>query len=308
MRHRRTEDIMYPFINVFGISIPTYGLCFSLGLLLALLISYIRIKKAGLNVDKFLNLAVIVIFTGMICAYLLYIFVTYPISEIIHSITSGSFAVFKELGLVFYGGLIGGVVSGVIYCVRAKLRFFDYAAVIVPVIPLAHAVGRIGCFLAGCCFGKVVDTPISVYYSHPAGGAPTGVPVFPIQLVEAALNLIIFAILLIYTRRSLKKYSVLPLYLGLYSIVRFGVEFGRADEFRGIWLGLSTSQWISILLLIASVVLFIVFNLREKRGCADTDESDRLNGYPQAAAQTASEAPELTEGAEAGSDNPGTEE
>lgn len=299
---------MYPFINVFGISIPTYGLCFSLGLLLALLISYARIKKAGLNEDKFLNLAIISIFTGMICAYLLYIFVTYPLSEIIESITSGSFAVFKELGLVFYGGLIGGVVSGVIYCIRAKLRFFDYAAVIVPVIPLAHAVGRIGCFLAGCCFGKVIDTPISVYYSHPTGGAPIGVPVFPIQLLEAALNLIIFAVLLVYTRKSLKKYSVLPLYLGLYSIVRFSVEFGRADEFRGIWLGLSTSQWISILLLIVSVILFIIFNMKEKRSPADTSGVDLLDECSQASAPTASEAPEQAEGAEAGTDNLDTEE
>lgn len=148
---------------------------------------------------------------------------------------------------------------------RKKASFYEYAAVIVPAIPLAHAIGRIGCFLAGCCYGRIVDTPISVCYHNPIGGAPVGVPVFPIQLVESACNILVFVILLIYTRKRLKAGSVLFLYAILYGIERFCLEYFRADEIRGIFLGLSTSQWISIAMIIFGIVGFVLARRRENR-------------------------------------------
>lgn len=148
---------------------------------------------------------------------------------------------------------------------RKKASFYEYAAVIVPAIPLAHAIGRIGCFLAGCCYGRIVDTPISVCYRNPIGGAPVGVPVFPIQLVESACNILVFVILLIYTRKRLKAGSVLFLYSILYGIERFCLEYFRADEIRGIFLGLSTSQWISIAMIIFGIVGFVLARRRENR-------------------------------------------
>ena len=224
-----------------------------------------RTNKAGLDTDALLTLAIITLTCGLAGSYLLYIFVTYSLSEIWGSIVDGSFSVFKSGGFVFYGGLIVGVLSGWIYLHAKKASFYEYAAVIVPAIPLAHAIGRIGCFLAGCCYGRIVDTPISVYYRNPIGGAPVGVPVFPIQLVESACNILVFVILLIYTRKRLKAGSVLFLYAILYGIERFCLEYFRADEIRGIFLGLSTSQWISIAMIIFGIVGFVLARRRENR-------------------------------------------
>ena len=230
---------MYPYINLFGLSIPSYGLMMALAFIAAILIAYYRTSKAGLDTDALLTLAIITLTCGLAGSYLLYIFVTYSLSEIWGSIVDGSFSVFKSGGLVFYGGLIVGVLSGWIYLHAKKASFYEYAAVIVPAIPLAHA--------------------------NPIGGAPVGVPVFPIQLVESACNILVFVILLIYTRKRLKAGSVLFLYAILYGIERFCLEYFRADEIRGIFLGLSTSQWISIAMIIFGIVGFVLARRRENR-------------------------------------------
>lgn len=258
---------MHPFIHVFGLNIPSYGLMMALAFIAAIVLSYIRAKKAGKNPDTILDLAIAAIIIGLGCAYLLYIFVTYPISQIWQSIKDGSFAVFKKNGgLVFYGGVIGGALAVIGYLkLIKKQRVWDYSAIIVPTIPLAHAIGRVGCFLAGCCYGKCVDTPISVIYKNPIGGAPVDVPVFPIQLVESACNIVVFIILILYVGKQLKRGSVLFLYMILYGIERFVLEYFRYDEIRGIFLGLSTSQWISIAMVIIGAV-----------GLAMTYKRDRL--------------------------------
>ena len=255
---------MHPFIEILGLRIPSYGLMMAIALITALLISYFRAKKAKLDLDVFSNMAIIAIICGLAGAYLLYVFVTYPIKEIWNSIVTGSFEVFKNGGLVFYGAIIAGFLAAFVYLKIKKQRFLDYAACIVPSVPLAHAIGRVGCFLAGCCYGRCIDTPISVIYKNPIGGAPVGVPVFPIQLVESCCNIVIFIILLLYTRKNIKRRSVLFLYMLLYGIERFFLEYGRYDEIRGIFLGLSTSQWISIAMVVGGIVGFVLLHRHEK--------------------------------------------
>ena len=267
---------MHPYIDVFGwFKIPSYGLMMAIALITAILFSYFRAKKAKLDLDVFSNLAIIAIACGLLSAYLLYLFVTYSVKEIFASIANGSFSVFKDAGLVFYGAIIGGVLSALIYLKIKKQKFFEYAACIVPSIPLAHAIGRVGCFLAGCCYGKCVETPISVVYpANAITDVPTGVPVFPIQLVESACNIIVFIILLIYTGREMKKGSVIFLYMILYAIERFVLEYFRADEIRGIFLGLSTSQWISIAIFIGGIFGFILLYICEKKKKNSTAEPE----------------------------------
>lgn len=288
---------MHPFIHVFGLKIPSYGLMMAIAFITAILISYIRAKKAGKNPDTILDLAIAAIILGLGSAYLLYIFVTYPLSEIWNSIKSGSFAVFKDGGLVFYGGVIGGALAVIGYLkLIKKERVWDYAAIIVPTIPLAHALGRVGCFLAGCCYGKCVETPISVIYENPIGGAPVGVPVFPIQLVEAACNIVVFLILMLYVGKKLKRGSVLFLYMILYGIERFVLEYFRYDEIRGIFLGLSTSQWISIAMVIIGVIGMALTYKKESlslkmqsiEGCDAAEAADGVN-------ETEADAPEAAE-------------
>ena len=292
---------MHPFIHVFGLKIPSYGLMMAIAFITAILISYIRAKKAGKNPDTILDLAIAAIILGLGSAYLLYIFVTYPLSEIWNSIKSGSFAVFKDGGLVFYGGVIGGALAVIGYLkLIKKERVWDYAAIIVPTIPLAHALGRVGCFLAGCCYGKCVETPISVIYENPIGGAPVGVPVFPIQLVEAACNIVVFVILMLYVGKKLKRGSVLFLYMILYGIERFVLEYFRYDEIRGIFLSLSTSQWISIAMVIIGVIGMALTHKKESlslkmQSIEDCDAAEAADEAADGVNETEADAPEAAE-------------
>ena len=202
--------------------------------------------------------------------------------------------------------IIAGFLGAFIYLRAKKQRFLDYAAILVVSVPLAHGIGRIGCFLAGCCYGKCVDTPISVIYTNPVGGAPTGVPVFPIQLVETACLIIFFIIMLLYTRKNIKRHSALFFYMILYGIERFILEYFRYDEIRGIFLGLSTSQWISIAMVILGIIGMIV-TIRNKgdepelapaEGAASEDKAeDEAND--EAEVKSADESAEASADAEA---------
>lgn len=194
---------MYPYINLFGLSIPSYGLMMALAFIAAILIAYHRTNKAGLDTDALLTLAIITLTCGLAGSYLLYIFVTYSLSEIWEALLTAA-SVFSKAADWYSTEGSSSACFPVGYICTQKASFYEYAAVIVPAIPLAHAIGRIGCFLAGCCYGRIVDTPISVYYRNPIGGAPVGVPVFPIQLIESACNILVFVILLIYTRKRLE--------------------------------------------------------------------------------------------------------
>lgn len=269
---------MHPYISIFGLKIPSYGLMMAAAFIAAILVAYYRTKKAKLDPDKLINVAIIAIVTGIAGAYLLYIFVTYSFKEIIASIADGSFSVFLSGGLVFYGGFILAAICCVLYIWKKKMSIPRYAAVIMPVIPLAHAIGRVGCFLAGCCYGKVCETPFEMFFAVtykagvPVSSVPTGVPVFPVQLFEAALNIILFVILILYTKKYYKHVSVIFLYLFSYAVIRFVTELFRADEIRGIYFGFSTSQWISFGLFAIGVVGFILTRIKEmKRPLQDED-------------------------------------
>ena len=273
---------MHPFINIFGLKIPSYGLMMAIAFIAAILIAYFRTKKAKLDPDKLMNVAIIAIVTGIAGSYLLYIFVTYSFKEIIASIANGSFSVFMSGGLVFYGGFILAALCCLLYMWKKKMNIPQYAAVIMPTIPLAHAIGRVGCFLAGCCYGKGCETPFEMFFAVtykagvPVSDVPTGVPVFPVQLFEAFLNIILFVILILYTRKRLKSFSVVFLYLFSYAIIRFTTELFRADEIRGIFLGFSTSQWISFGLFAIGIVGFILTRIKEKK-LPPQDEDDMLD-------------------------------
>ena len=167
-------------------------------------------------------------------------------------------------GSVFYGGLMGGLASTAIYMKVKGLRVAEYADCGAVCIPLFHAFARVGCFFAGCCYG----IECSWGFASSANAyipAVVGVSRFPTQLLEATLNLGIFVLLLVMERKGRLRGALLWFYLLLYSIVRFGVEFLRGDDLRGIWFGVSTSQWISIVLLLAStIVLATVMKRRAK--------------------------------------------
>ena len=156
-------------------------------------------------------------------------------------------------GSVFYGGLLGGMAAGAIYIHKKSWDLSQWADLVTPAIPLFHFFGRIGCFLGGCCYGLSCSVGF-VYHYSPVPGA-NDVRRFPIQLVEAGCNFLLFLILDRLLRKNRCQGHLMPIYLTCYSILRFLLEFFRGDQIRGFLWGLSTSQWISLLIL-AGVAIF----------------------------------------------------
>jgi phosphatidylglycerol---prolipoprotein diacylglyceryl transferase len=155
-------------------------------------------------------------------------------------------------GFVFYGGLIGGILFTILFKYLTKTDWISFN-IILPSLGHAHAVGRVGCLLAGCCFGIIWDGPFSVHlHGHDR---------FPVQLIEA-IGLVMIA--WIVQRSILKKYAVV-LYLGCYSVLRFILEFFRGDQIRGVYrLNLSTSQYVSIGIW-AILIVYLLINLKKFR-------------------------------------------
>lgn len=241
---------MHPIIHALGRSIPTYGLCLAVAILVGCGWFIWRIKQAHGDVNDMFIICAISIGFGLAGASLLYWCITYDIKEIFEDIISGKFIIFKSGGLVFYGGLIGGVVGFFTGAKITKQRDWNMLAnAAAPCLPLAHAIGRMGCFFGGCCFGIHYDGWCAVHL-------PSHGWVFPVQLLESALNLILSLLLVAYTSGKPKGMQALWLYLILYGIERFLLEFLRGDVIRGLAGGLSTSQWISLIMVAMGAMQF----------------------------------------------------
>ena len=243
---------MYPYIHILGRDIGTYGLCMLFGFVLAAVLSMARGKARGLVMEDVLIVGAFALGFALACGNAVYIFVTYSLNQIIEFISHGNFS-FIGTGIVFYGGLIGGILGALIGIRVAGCGFavIDYA--VVPFIPLGHAIGRIGCVLAGCCHGFAYDGPLAIYYPASVAGLPADQGYFPVQLLESVINIGICIFLVNYGKRNRAKGLVLLVYLGIYAVARFFLEMLRGDAVRGVWFGLSTSQIISIGLALVSV-------------------------------------------------------
>lgn len=251
---------MYPFISFFGLNIPSYGLCMCIALFVCALFIFARAKKYGVDVNDLIILFAIAIGSAMLCGSALYIFVTYDIETIIKEITSGNFSFIKNTGIVFYGGLIGGVLGVTITLKILKMKTELVERCAIPFVPLGHAIGRIGCLLAGCCYGIPYEGKFAVSTMFDAGDQTY----FPIQGVEAFFNVLIAVILVIYSKKERPKYSILCLYLCLYSCLRFCLEYFRGDAIRGSFFVFSTSQWISMILALTCVIMIIRSRIMSK--------------------------------------------
>ncbi len=160
-------------------------------------------------------------------------------------------------GLIWYGGFFGGLLVAVIYLRVVRVSFFRAMDQCIPYIALAHAIGRIGCFLNGCCYGK----PTAAWYGVRFPGKPD--PVIPTQLIEAALLFLFFFLLrrLQHTAVMNRPGRLFSFYLMGYGVIRFGVEFLRGDQ-RHHWLGLSAAQFISAGLIIVGLIMLLVASAR----------------------------------------------
>jgi len=248
---------MYPILFHLGnFTIYTYGLMVALGFVFAVLYISRALKKSGSNMlsqDNLYNLCILIAISAVAGARL-----AYELVENFQGFISNPLDFFKvwEGGLVFYGGLIAAVLSFIIYVKVKKIPFFKLADIFAPAIALGHFFGRLGCFFAGCCFGKCTTEPWSVVFNNPNTLAIPGQHLHPTQLYDAFGNLILFFLLNAYNKKTNRKDgSTFAFYLFGYAILRFIVEFYRADYRGGSFLGLSASQLISILLLISGLII-----------------------------------------------------
>ncbi len=228
-----------------------YGLMIAVGILSAFWISMYRAKKNGLDEDALFNLGIVGVIGGLIGAKLLYYIVELP--DIIKD-PSKIFPLSE--GFVVYGGLIFGFLCPYVYAQMKKYPFWRYLDITVAGVAIAQGFGRIGCFLAGCCYGCETDSVIGVVF--PEGSlAPAGVKLMPTQLISSVGDFLI-GIILILAARKLKKPGMMSgLYLVLYSVGRFLIEFLRNDP-RGSVGMLSTSQFIAVITLISGATVMTV--------------------------------------------------
>lgn len=258
---------MLPSINIFGFPLPMYGLLAIVGMIIAVFAATRLAKARKVPVED-------VVFASFYCgigilvgAKLLYFITMLPKFIANFDIfLANPFGVIMYVfgGFVFYGGLIGGALGVVIYCKQFKLPLKPFMEVAAPAIPLMHCIGRLGCLCAGCCYGMEYHGPFAITYpDNTFTHEMAGVPRFPTPLVETVVNLILFVCLYIMVKRGKSKDGqALGVYLIVYSIMRFCLEFVRGDAIRGGFLGLSTSQWISIVLL--PLGIYLVFRKNKK--------------------------------------------
>lgn len=245
---------MYPILfELFGFKIYAYGLCIGIGIVLGVAYTtYASKKLLQLNSDLINNLTIYLVVAAVVGGKV-FLVLEEPATYFQHpkKLLSGS-------GFVFYGSLIFCI--GVLYFFIKKhkikpLIFFDIMAITTCIV---HACGRVGCFMAGCCYGKPTDGFLGVVYAHPKSTAPLNCSLHPTQLYEAACLFVLMLILVFISSKKKFDGQVFAAYLLLYSAIRFVTEQYRGDEARGFVLGglLSHSQLISVLIFSCGLLLY----------------------------------------------------
>lgn len=256
---------------LFGKEIGYYPLMALIGGLLAGTFCYLSAIKRKLNEVTMVIMLLISMLGVLVGGHLLYAITNIQYLAAYGKVTS--FAEFIEVtvyifgGQVFYGGLLGGIAAGVIYSRATHMEgFAEYADIVAVAVPLFHVFGRIGCFLGGCCYG--VESDWGITFHKALVESANGVCRVPVQLFEAGFNLILFLFLLFLLLKGKAKHRLFTVYLAIYAVGRFILEFWRGDSYRGFLFGLSTSQIVSILILAVLAVYYAVLLVKSRRKAA----------------------------------------
>ncbi len=244
-------------LTIGPVTVYGYGLMIAIGVLAAYFLGEFRAKRRKWDYDIVFGVTMWAMIGGVLGAKLLYI-----ITDIKNIIANPSILLDFGNGLVIYGGLICGVLSVIVYCKIKKVYIPQWFDVLIPSVPLGQAFGRLGCFMAGCCYGAETDSWFSVVFKN-SDFAPNHVHLYPTQLMSSAGNFIHFILLMYVMPRFFKKPGqVVSSYMIFYSIGRFVIEFFRGDEVRGQIGPFSTSQFISIFILLGGIALFTFFTIK----------------------------------------------
>ena len=251
---------MFPkLVSIGRFFIPTYGTLVALAFLFALWVTIRLARRAKLPPEPVTNLAIYCALAGLAGAKLFMILFDWknywndPASLF-------SLSTLQAAG-VYQGGFLVALITAILYMRHNRLPVLETCDVFAPGIALGQAIGRLGCFSAGCCWGIECHLPWAVTFTNPEGhdltGVPLGVPMHPTQLYESVADALIFAFLYRMINKSHAAGSILGWYLALYSAARFIIEFFRYHE-QGLHFGLSYTQWISLATLAAGIGLLFL--------------------------------------------------
>ena len=251
---------MFPELFKLGpITLYSYGVLLAVSYLVGLKLAMARAKQRNLDAARVLDLGIYIIVAALVGAKLLLLVVDFNH----YRNNPGELLALARSGGVFYGGLILAVAVAFWYIARHKMPFWSTCDVFAPGIALGHVTGRLGCFAAGCCYGRPTDVPWGVIFTDPLAaanvGTPLGIRLHPTQLYEAGAELLILAFLLATERRG-RPFAgrTFWLYMFLYAVSRYIIEIYRGDP-RGVvpFLDISTSQFISLILGPLSLIMLL---------------------------------------------------
>lgn len=248
-------------LNIGSLTIHWYGVMMALGFFLGLLNWVCIGRTSGRDFSFCSDFLFWIMLSGILGAR-----VAYVLSEWEHfSSNPVEILWIHRGGLIYYGGFIGAGIAIFVFAKRHKERLMSLLDFALTSVPLAHAMGRIGCFMNGCCYGKVCKLPIGVRFPPQSGVwrdhvysgrilrfAKASLPVHPVQIYEAIFNLALYALLIWHYRRRKRDGTTVALYLLVYPVGRFVLEIFRGDD-RVRWFGLSVAQVISVLLFAVGV-------------------------------------------------------
>ncbi len=269
---------MYPIlyrIPYFNFPINTYGVFLALAFLCAIFVTVKLATRDGLPKERIYDLCLWLLLSSLVGSKLLMFFTEPEYRE--HPLQLFSLD-FLRSGGVFYGGLLGALITGYLLMRRWKLPWWKTADAYAPGIALGNVLGRQGCFSAGCCWGKPTNLPWGVRFTelgHEVTGVPTGTKLHPTQLYESFAMLIVFCFLLWLHKRKKFSGQVILAYAMIYATVRFLIEFVRDDPRGDIFglttlTGLSTSQMIGIIVCVGALVIFVIRSRQATKALAST--------------------------------------
>lgn len=258
---------MLPIIHIFGFDVPMYSVLAAAGAVFLTVFCVLQCRfprKAPPAIQTYdiFYMLLYAIIGAIIGAKLLYLITSVNVYWIPQLDFAENLKYWLALiaggGLVFYGGLIGALLGALRYVLHFRAPVSAMLDLGFVGVPLFHAFGRVGCFMAGCCYGVEYHGVFAVTFPESnIGGAPSGEELLPVQLIEAALNIVLWAVLFIIYRRTSRRWLTSGLYLTCYGVMRFILEFFRGDLIRGSVFFLSWSQFISIFAVAAGVLLLI---------------------------------------------------
>jgi len=247
---------MHPeLIHIGSFALPSYGLMMALGFLAALWLLRRRAPSTMTSRSSASDIGIWLLLSGLVGAKLLLVIVEWPQYV-------SSWDGVKDLaraGGVFYGGLIGAALGTAILLRKREIPFFTFADSAAPSIALGQFLGRVGCLLAGCCWGRHCELPWAITFSDPKAsenvGVPLGIPLHPTQIYEAVGTLILCILLLFFERRRYSGETFVR-YLFGYAILRFTIEIFRGDPRGSVFGAMSTSQFIALCLVAAAAAIW----------------------------------------------------